>query len=134
MPHSGGHSLKWPTIGRQYNPCRLGGPQRFRAGDKNSNALQVGRLSTQPLPLGGSPPLWRKGHSPTKEARRIIDMDKVMEQDGVKCFVVMTNRTDLAKFRGARVKPIREETLDQWMVAPLKLVKLVLTEDWSDDY
>ena len=63
MPHSGGHSLKWPTSGRQYNPCRLGGPQRFRAGDKISTAPQVGRLSTQPLPLGGSPPLWSKGHS-----------------------------------------------------------------------
>ena len=57
-----------------------------------------------------------------------------MEQDGVKCFVVMANRTDLAKFRGARVQAIREETLEQWMVAPVELVRSVLTEDWSDDY
>ena len=35
---------------------------------------------------------------------------------GVKCFVVMANRTDLAKLRGARVQAIREETLEQWMV------------------
>ena len=70
----------------------------------------------------------------TEEAKRIIEMEKVMEQEGVKCFVVLANCTDLAKFRGARVQAIREETLEQWMVAPVELVKSVLTEDWSDDY
>ena len=57
-----------------------------------------------------------------------------MEQEGVKCFVVMANRTDLAKFRGARVQAIREDTLEQSMVAPVELVRFVLTEDWLDDY
>ena len=70
----------------------------------------------------------------TEEAKRIIEMEKVMEQKGVKCFVVIVNRTDLAKFRAARVQAIREETLEQWMVAPVELVRSVLTEDWSDDY
>ena len=70
----------------------------------------------------------------TEEAKRIIEMEKAMEQEGVKCFVVMANRTDLAKFRGARVQAIREESLEQWMVAPVELVRSVLTEDWSDDY
>ena len=70
----------------------------------------------------------------TKEAKRIIEMEKAMEQEEVKCFVVMANRTDLAKFPGARVQAIREETLEQWMVAPVELVRSVLTEDWSDDY
>ena len=70
----------------------------------------------------------------TEEAKRIIEMEKAMEQEGVKCFVVMANRTDLAKFRGARVQAIREETLEQWMVAPVELVRWVLTEHWSDDY
>ena len=70
----------------------------------------------------------------TEEAKRIIEKEKAMEQEGVKCFVVMANRTDLAKFRGARVQAIREETLEQWMVAPVELVRSVLTEDWSDDY
>ena len=70
----------------------------------------------------------------TEEAKRIIEMEKAMEQEGVKCFVVIANRTDLAKSRGARVKTIREETLNQWMVAPVELVRAVLTEDWSDDY
>ena len=70
----------------------------------------------------------------TEEAKHIIEMEKAMEQKGVKRFVVMANRTDLAKFRGARVQAIREETLEQWMVAPVELVRSVLTEDWSDDY
>ena len=35
----------------------------------------------------------------TKEAKHIIEMEKAMEQEGVKCLVVMANRTDLAKFR-----------------------------------
>ena len=70
----------------------------------------------------------------TEEGKRIIEMEKVMEQEGVKCFVVIANRRDLAKFRGARVQAIREETLEQWMVAPVELVRSVLTEDWSDDY
>ena len=35
----------------------------------------------------------------TERAKRIIEMEKAMEQEGVKCFVVMANRTDLAKFR-----------------------------------
>ena len=70
----------------------------------------------------------------TEEAKRIIELEKTMEQEGVKCFVVMANRTDLAKFWDARVQAIREETLEQWMVAPVELVRSVLTEDWSDDY
>ena len=39
----------------------------------------------------------------TEEAKRIIKMEKAMEEEEVKCFVMMANRTDLAKFRGARV-------------------------------
>ena len=70
----------------------------------------------------------------TEEAKRIIEMEKAMEQEGVKCFVVMANRTDLAKFRGARVKAIPEEALEQLMVAHVELVRSVLTVDWSDDY
>ena len=39
---------KW--AGRLHNPCRLGGPQRFRAGDRISSGTQVGRGATEPLP------------------------------------------------------------------------------------
>ena len=70
----------------------------------------------------------------TEEAKHIIEMEKAMEQEGVKCFVVMANRTDHAKFRGAKIQAIWEETLEQWIVAPVQLVRSVLTEDWSDDY
>ena len=70
----------------------------------------------------------------TEEAKRIIEMEKAMEQEGVRCFVVMANCTHLAKFRGAHVQAIREETLEQLMVAPVELVRSVLTEAWSDDY
>ena len=59
----------------------------------------------------------------TEEAKRIIEMEKAMEQEGVKCFVVRANHTDLAKFRAARVQAIGEETLEQWMVAPVELVR-----------
>ena len=48
--------------------------------------------------------------------------------------MVMANGTDLAKSWGARVQAVREETLEQWMAAPVELVRSVLTEDWSDDY
>ena len=70
----------------------------------------------------------------SREAKQIIDMEEPMQHNGVKDLVVMANCTDLAKFRGARVQSIREKTLDQWIVAPVELVKSVLTADWSDDY
>ena len=37
-----------------HNPCHLGGPQRFGAGDKVCSGPQVGGLATQPQPCGGS--------------------------------------------------------------------------------
>ena len=37
-----------------HHPCRLGGPQRFRAGDRIRIGPQVGKMATLPLPLGGS--------------------------------------------------------------------------------
>ena len=62
-----------------------------------------------PAPLvlpAPSPPAPSTTQGSTFKAKRIIEMEKVMEQKGVKCFVVMANRTDLAKFRGARVQAI----------------------------
>ena len=40
-----------------HHPCRMGGHQRFRAGDKIRSGPQVGGLATSPLPYGGSPTL-----------------------------------------------------------------------------
>ena len=50
---------KW--AGWLHTPYRLGGPQRFRAGDKIRNGLQVGRVAAYPLPPGGSPMLQEPG-------------------------------------------------------------------------
>ena len=89
-PHrfrAGGQKQKWPTSGQGgyippaawgvptasergakaevahkwarwlHNPCRLGGPHRFRARGKIRSGPQVGMVATYPLPPGGSPPL-----------------------------------------------------------------------------
>ena len=38
------------------NPCRLGDPLRFKAGDKIGSGPIVGKVATSPLPPRGSPP------------------------------------------------------------------------------
>ena len=80
---SRGQNQKWPTSGRigyvidavwevpnaseggresqvahkwakwLHHPCHMGGPQRFRAGDKIRSGRQVDGLVTSPLPYGG---------------------------------------------------------------------------------
>ena len=40
-----------------HHPCRMGGPQHFRAGNKITSAPHVGGLAASPLPYGGSPTL-----------------------------------------------------------------------------
>ena len=38
-----------------HNPCRLGGPQRFRAGNNIRSGPQMGELATSPVLSWGSP-------------------------------------------------------------------------------
>ena len=38
-----------------HNPCRLGVPQQFRAGERIISGPKVGQAATQHLPPGGSP-------------------------------------------------------------------------------
>ena len=45
------------------NPCRLGDPLRFKAGDKFRSGPIVGKVATSPLPPGGSPPLQSRGQN-----------------------------------------------------------------------
>ena len=45
------------------NPCRLGGPLRFRAGGRIRSGPLVGKVATQPLPPRGSPPLQSGGQN-----------------------------------------------------------------------
>ena len=46
-----------------HNPCRLGGPHRFGAGGRIRRGPQVGKVATQHLPPGGSPPLQSGGQN-----------------------------------------------------------------------
>ena len=45
------------------HPCRIGDPQRCRAGGKIRSGPQVGKLATSPLPYRGSPPLQSGGQN-----------------------------------------------------------------------
>ena len=90
---SGGQNQKWPTCGQNGyvtpavwgiptasergaksdvahkwakwlpQPCRLGDPNRFRAGGKIRSGLVVSKMATSPLPSGGSPPLQSGGQN-----------------------------------------------------------------------
>ena len=46
-----------------HNPYGLGGLHRFRAEGRIRGGSQVGKVATEPLPLGGSPPLQREGQN-----------------------------------------------------------------------
>ena len=90
---SGGQNQKWPTSGQSGyltpavsgiptpsergaksevahkwpkwlpHPCRIGDPQRFKAGGKIRSGPQVGKVATSPLPYRGSPPLQSGGQN-----------------------------------------------------------------------
>ena len=44
-------------------PCRLGDPDRFRAGGKIKSGPIIGKVATSPLPSRGSRPLERRGEN-----------------------------------------------------------------------
>ena len=48
-----------------HNPCCLGVVQRFKAGDKISRVPQMGKLATQPVPIGGVPYSSKRGTKST---------------------------------------------------------------------
>ena len=90
---SGGQNQKWPTSGRNSyltpavsgiptasqrgaesevahkwakwlpHPCRIGDPQRLRAGGRIRSGPQVGKVATSPVPYRGSPPLHSGGQN-----------------------------------------------------------------------
>ena len=90
---SGGQNQKWPTSGQSGyltptvsgiptasergaksevahkwakwlpHACRIGDPNRFRAGGKIRSGPQVGKVATSPLPYRGSPPLQSGGQN-----------------------------------------------------------------------
>ena len=66
----------------------------------------------------------------TAEAKRIIELEKAMEEGDRKCFVVMASKAELSQRRDARVRVLTEETFEECLMAPIEYVESVLMEDW----
>ena len=70
----------------------------------------------------------------TKEAKRIIELEKAMEEGNTKCFVVMASKAGSSQRRDSRVRVLTEETLEECLMAPIEYMESVLMEDWAEDY
>ena len=69
----------------------------------------------------------------TEEAKHIIELENAMEEGYGKCFVVMASKAELSQRRDAPFRVLREETLEECLVAPIEYVESVLVEDWSEN-
>ena len=69
-----------------------------------------------------------------EEAKRIIELEKALEEGDTKCFVVMASKAELSQRRYARLRVLMEESLEECLMAPIEYVESVLMEDWSEDY
>ena len=67
----------------------------------------------------------------TAEAKRIIEMERVMEEEGVKCFVVMAADAPLGKRMGKAVRVLAPERAES---DKHLLSESCLQDDWTDDY
>ena len=56
----------------------------------------------------------------TEEAKRIIELEKAMEEGDTKCFVVMASKAELSQRRDARVRVLMEVTLEECLMAPIE--------------
>ena len=67
----------------------------------------------------------------TAEGKRIIEMERLMEEEAVKCFVVMAADALLGRRMGRAVNVLATERAesDKHLFA-----KLCLQDDWTDDY
>ena len=70
----------------------------------------------------------------TKVAKRIIELQKAIEEGDTKCFVVMASKAELSQQRDARVRVLMEETLEECLMGPIEFVESVLMEDWSENF
>ena len=68
-----------------------------------------------------------------EEAKRIIELEKAMEEGDTKCFVVMASKAELSQRRDAGIRVLTGETLEECLMAPIDYVELVLMEDWLED-
>ena len=69
-----------------------------------------------------------------KEAIRIVELEKAMEEGDTKCFVLMASKAELSQRQGAAVPVLMEETSEKCLMAPIKCVESVLMEDLLEDY
>ena len=69
-----------------------------------------------------------------EEAKRIIQLEKAMEEGDTKCHVVMASKAELSQRRDARVPVLTEETLEECLMAPIEYAESVLMEEWSEEY
>ena len=76
----------------------------------------------------------REDAEKTEEAKRIIELEKAMEEGDTKCFVVMASKAELSRRQDAQVQVLTEETLEECLVAPIEHPESVLMEDWLEDY
>ena len=70
----------------------------------------------------------------TEEAKRIIELEKAMEEGNIRCSVIMASKAELSQRRDARVRVLMEETWEKCLLAPIEYVESVLMEDWSKGY
>ena len=70
----------------------------------------------------------------TEEAKRIIELEKAMEEGDTKWFVVMASKAELSQRRDARVRVLMKKTLQECLMVPIEYLESVLMEDWSKDY
>ena len=65
----------------------------------------------------------------TEEAKRIIELEKAIEEGDANGFVVMASKAELSQRRDARARVLMEETLEEYLMAPIEYVESVLMED-----
>ena len=70
----------------------------------------------------------------TEEGKRIIELEKAMEEGDTKCFVVMASKVELSQRRDARIRVLMAETWEECLMAPNEYVESLLMKDWSEDY
>ena len=67
----------------------------------------------------------------TAEAKKIIEMERLMEEEGVKCFVVMAADAPLGRRMGRAVRVLAPERAES---DKHLFPELCLQDDWTDDY
>ena len=70
----------------------------------------------------------------TAQAKRIIQVEQLLEEGKAKGFMVMGSSAELAQVWDAKVQAVVAQMMEQAMVRATEGVQSVSMEDWSDDY